>query len=128
MKRDPDLIRKLLVFFEDKSDCNRVEVGTIHIEGFDTILIQYHLDLMYEAGFLSGEPMRSSTSDRLIGVLPFRLTWKGHEFLDAARSNTIWNQAKEILGNKSLTLSFEALYQLLTKLASEALQLRESSV
>ena len=121
MKRDPDVIRELLIFFEEKLDSNLVAAKAININGHDSAIIQYHLDLMYEAGFLSGEPVRSSTSDRLAYILPFRLTWKGHEFLDAARNDTIWNKAKELLRTKSLTVSVEALYQLLTKLANEAL-------
>jgi hypothetical protein len=27
-------------------------------------------------------------------VLPFRLTWEGHEFLAAARDESIWKKAK----------------------------------
>lgn len=122
MKRDPELIRKLLIFFEDKPDCTLIDAKTIQIDGHDPVTIQYHLDLMYEAGFLSGEPLLSSSSDRLIGVVPSRLTWKGHEFLDAARNNTIWSQAKEMLRAKSMTVSIEVLQQLLSRIASEALK------
>lgn len=122
MKRDLETIRKLLIFFEEKSNSNLVEAKAITLDGQDPEVIQYHLDLMYEAGFLSGEPVRSSTSDRLAYFLPFRLTWKGHEFLDAARNDTIWSNAKEVLRTKSLTVSVEALYQLLIKLAKEALE------
>lgn len=122
MKRDPEIVRKLLIFFEEKTGDKLVEAKSISIDSHDTDTIQYHLDLMYEAGFLSCETANSSTSDRLIYALPFRLTWKGHEFLDAARNDTIWSKAKEVLGNKSLTVSFEVLNQLLTRLATDVLQ------
>lgn len=122
MKRDPELVRKLLIFFEDKADCELIEAKAIHIDDYDSATIQYHLDLMYEAGFLNGEPVWTERTERLIYFLPFRLTWKGHEFLDAARNETIWKKAKEVLGTESLTLSFESLYQLLVRLASEALK------
>ena len=121
MKRDPEIIRKLLLFFEEKPDVSLVEAKSIKVDGYDPGTIQYHIDLMYEAGFLSSETTSSSTSDRLIYALPFRLTWKGHEFLDAARSDTIWKKAKEVLGNKALTVSFEVLYKLLSRLATEDL-------
>jgi len=29
---------------------------------------------------------------------PLYLTWSGHEFLDAARENGLWKQAKELVG------------------------------
>lgn len=121
MKRDPELIRKLLLFFEERPDIGLIEAKSIGIEGHDPTTIQYHIDLMYEAGFLSCEPVSSSTSDRLIYALPFRLTWQGHEFLDAARSETIWKKAREILGNKALSVSFDVLYKLLSRLAAEHL-------
>jgi len=121
VKRDPEIIRKLLLFFEEKPDVSLVEAKSIKVDGYDPGTIQYHIDLMYEAGFLSSETTSSSTSDRLIYALPFRLTWKGHEFLDAARSDTIWKKAKEVLGNKALTVSFEVLYKLLSRLATEDL-------
>jgi len=121
MKRDPEIIRKLLLFFEEKPDVSHVEAKSIKIDDHDPDTIQYHINLMYEAGFLSCETANSSTSDRLIYALPFRLTWKGHEFLDAARNQTIWNKAREILENKAMTTSFDVLYKLLTRLATEAL-------
>lgn len=121
MKRDPEIIRQLLLFFEEKPDVSLMEAKSIKIDGHNPGTIQYHIDLMYEAGFLSCETANSSTSDRLIYALPFRLTWKGHEFLDAARSDTIWRKAREVLGSKALTVSFEVLYKLLSRLAEEDL-------
>jgi len=122
MKRDPELIRKLLIFFEDKKDDTLVDAKSVNIDNHDEDTIRYHMVLMCEAGFLSCEPTNSSTSDRLIDALPFRLTWKGHEFLDAARNDTTWSKAKEMLKSKSLTVSFEVLQKLLTHLATEGLR------
>jgi hypothetical protein len=122
MKRDPEIIRKLLLFFEEKPDVNLVDPKSITIDGHDSTTIHYHIDLMYEAGFLSCETAKSSISERLIYAIPFRLTWEGHEFLDAARSQTIWNKAREILKNKAMTTSFDVLYKLLTRLATEGLE------
>ena len=110
-----------MLFFEEKPDVGVVEAKSIEIEGHDTTTIQYHIDLMYEAGFPSCETVSSSTSDRLIYALPFRLTWQGHEFLDAARSDTIWKKARETLANEALTVSFEDLYKLLSRLGAEHL-------
>jgi len=100
MKRDPEVIRRLLLFFEEKPDVNLVEAKSVKIDGQDLATIQYHIDLMFEAGFLSYETANSSTSDRLIYALPFRLTWKGHEFLDAARSDTSGTRRENFLETK----------------------------
>lgn len=55
-------------------------------------MIKYHLVLLHDAGYLRCEPVRSSTSDRVIYVRPFDLTWQGHEFLDKIRNPRIWDE------------------------------------
>ncbi len=79
MKRNLELIRKLMLFFDDKSDFRPVEVP--QIPDCDEREIRYHLVLLYDAGFLRCEPSVSTTSDRVISVLPFDLTWQGPNFL-----------------------------------------------
>src|SRR5215831_542469 len=78
MTRDFELIRKLLVFFDEKPDSHPVELPSIGGD-YSEVQIKYHLVLMYESGFVNCEPIKSSTSDRTIRVIPFNLTWEGHE-------------------------------------------------
>lgn len=94
MKRDMDLVRDLLLFLEKKSRPAYISQVDIPIEGHSASEIQYHLNLIYQAGFINGEPIKSTTSDRVISVLPFDLTWQGHEFLDTVRDPEIWRRAK----------------------------------
>lgn len=80
MKRDLDLIRKLLIYFEEKPGPEVEESPAI--DGHDQSTVQYHLRLMYDAGLINCETKRSSsTPERIIRVCPFDLTWEGHEFL-----------------------------------------------
>lgn len=117
MKRDFDLIRKLLMFFEAKPGPEHVMVPPI--DGFDDLTIKYHLVLLYDAGFLRCEPVTSSTSDRVIYVLPFDLTWQGHEFLEKIRNETTWNKIKETILSKGGTFAFNIINELATRLALE---------
>lgn len=94
MKRNMDLIRHLLLYLEEKPDPSLVKAEDIVAEGFSAGEVQYHLNLMFQAGLINGEDVRSTTSARLISVLPFDLTWQGHEFLEAIRDPEIWRQAK----------------------------------
>ena len=94
MKRDMELVRELLLFLEDKPDPAHLEADRFPMPCRSPSEIQYHLNLLYQAGFLNGEPIKSSTSDRLIKVLPFDLTWQGHEFLETVRDPEIWRKAK----------------------------------
>ena len=94
MKRDLDLIRKLLVFFEERPHGGPIEIPPI--DGYSEMEIQYHLLLLHEAGFLRCERIRSSTDpDRVIRVIPFYLTWEGQEFLQSIKDDTVWRKAKE---------------------------------
>lgn len=115
MKRDMDLVRKLLFHFEEKPDAGHMKVPPI--EGYEESLIKYHCNLLYDAGLLNCEPVKSSTSDRVIYVLPFDLTWAGHEFLDKIRADTTWNRIKAQAKEKSLSLSFNIVTELAQRLA-----------
>jgi Hypothetical protein (DUF2513) len=54
-------------------------------------------------------------------AFPTRLTWDGHEFLDAARDDTRWQKAKRYIVEKGSGLSFEVLQGVLMKLMTDAL-------
>jgi hypothetical protein len=115
MQRDPDLIRALLLFFENRVEHSHVEVP--RIEGYEDETILYHLVLMYQAGLLACEPIRSSTSDRIIKVIPFDLTWDGHEFLDKIRSETVWRRILGTIKGKGGSLAFAVINRLATDFA-----------
>jgi hypothetical protein len=117
MRRDLDLIRKLLIFFEEKRDARHVEVPPI--EGFSELEIKYHLVLMYEAGLLQREAIKSSTSDRVIYVIPFELTWEGHEFLVKVRNDGVWRRVKDAVASKGGSLAFSVVNHLATRFALE---------
>jgi hypothetical protein len=117
MKRDFDLIRKLLMFFEDKPSSEHIDVPPI--EGFDDLTIKYHLVLLHDAGFLRCEPVKSSSSDRVIYVIPFDLTWQGHEFLEKIRNETTWKKIKETILSKGGFLAFNVINELATRLAMD---------
>jgi hypothetical protein len=114
MRRDFDLVRKLLVYFEEKPGPEHVEIPPI--EGYDELTIKYHLVLLYDAGLLRCEPVTSSSSDRVIYVLPFDLTWDGHEFLAKIRDNGLWQKTKDIILSKGGQLTFNTITTVATML------------
>ena len=115
MKRDMDLVRKLLTFFEQKPDLEHVEVPPI--EGYDDFTIKYHLVLLHDAGLLRCEPIRSSTSDRVIYVIPFDLTWQGHEFIGKVKDERVWEQVKSIVASKGGALTFDVVSEIAKRIA-----------
>lgn len=108
MKRDMDLVRELALWLERKDDHAVRKPQDIEIDGYSFGQIGYHLNRMYEAGLISGEVLKSkSTQDRIIEVWPFDLSWAGHEFVDSVRDPEIWAKTKagiHVAGGFSLDL------------------------
>src|SRR2546425_4985001 len=79
------------------------------IDGYDELTIKYHLVLLHDAGLLRCEPVRSSTSERVIYVLPFDLTWEGHEFLAKVRNEGVWKKIRSTVASKGGSLAFSEI-------------------
>jgi hypothetical protein len=123
MKRDMEVIRKLLMLFEEKADPAMVPKPNIGAE-YSEDVVQYHLRLMCQAGWLNYEADRSSTSDRLIRVYPFDLTWEGDEFLAKISADGVWPKPKAFVESKGGSVAFGVINQLATQLALEAAGLK----
>ena len=118
MKRDMELVRKMLLEIESRDD-----VLLPSDDPSDYRLIAYHLLLLREGGLIAGIDEIERPSGELIVQVKAqpRLTWAGHEFVDAARSETLWKEATEKTGSALGTVSFVVLTQLLAQLAKQRL-------
>ena len=119
MERDFELIRKLLEFFRDKDGPEYVLEPNVGDE-YSASKVQYNLRLMYQAGLLNCEVERSSTSDRIIRVIPFDLTWEGHEFLAKINSEGVWPKLRAFIASKGGSVAFAVVNEMATKLALKA--------
>lgn len=119
MKRDVDLIRQIILQAEQANE--KINVGAkFKVKGYDDILVAKHIELLVEAGLLKARLTRTDT-DGVVEAYVERLTWDGHEFLDAARNESVWNKAKVIIKEKVGTVSFEVLKTLLIKISKSLL-------
>lgn len=99
MKRDMDLVRDLLLYFEAKSETPGIHASNVRMDGFTETEVGLHLNIMAEAGLLICEPFRSSTNpERFIRTFVFDLSWQGHEYLDTIRDPKVWKSTKSALG------------------------------
>lgn len=104
MKRDMDLIRQILLLLES----DKYDGGEMKIDGYDSDAIGYHCWLALEAKLVQGTECTTYDS-RFNEALLTGLTWEGHEFIDKARSDTIWAKAKKLAIEKTGSLSLEAV-------------------
>ncbi len=82
----------------------------------------YHMALCIEAGLIDGEMVRDSNGYPA-ATAAIRLTWKGHEFLDAARNDKVWKKAGEHIKKSGVQVTMTLLEELLKKLLKEAMGL-----
>lgn len=117
VKRDMDLIRKILLTVEENPSDSVPRMPTL--SGWSDDTVAYHLVLLKEAGFVDGT--KSSAMGRPTSYMMIRLTWPGHEFLDAARDDTVWNKAKATIGAKITSVSMDVLIAVLTSITKAQL-------
>jgi hypothetical protein len=95
VKRDLGLIRELLLRLESlpmgmyAAETISPDNPKIAVEGYDQEQIAYHLSLLQERGLIE-----VPDSQPLIGIVFTRLSWEGHDFLDAVRDPEIWRKTK----------------------------------
>ena len=122
MKRDMNLLRSILLRVEETN-----ELGDREDYSTDEWTFCEHVRLLDECGFIGGvvvsEALGSPAPPSLTLITQPRLTWEGHEFLDAARNPRIWAKALEKMAGATGTVSIAVLTAVLTALAKESLGL-----
>ena len=119
MKRDMDLARSILFVIEASKDDPRgwvEDLGTFG--GHSDTEVSYHVKLLYEAGFIEADDL-STAGEGNFRWLAKQLTWEGHEFLDAARKDSLWERAKRQTFEKTGGLSLELLKAVLINLGKQ---------
>jgi hypothetical protein len=118
MKRDMDLIRSILLELEASQKPmyfnNPKNIYRKLENRYDLKQIWYHLELLEDACLI----VFVENEDEIIEYAPSkyehprelgRMTWEGHEFLEAAKNEPHWNRAKEIIKEKGSGLTFDIL-------------------
>ncbi len=110
MKRDLDLVRLILKELEEElppgQSCNGVQ-----IDGYDRPTVNAHLELMIDADLIDGKPLHAMTG--IIDVMVNRITWKGYDFIAAAKDDTVWEKTKTAAVKRAGSITFDVLLELL---------------
>lgn len=122
MKRNMDLVREILLTIEQHESGSAPQDFTV--EGFTREEVGFHVMIMAEAGLVDAFDVRTQHDPSPIWH-PRAITWKGYEFLDAARNPTVWAKAKSQVAAVGGGVGLPLLHELLTKLISKRLGLDE---
>ena len=112
MKRDLDLIRKILLSIESGKEED--------LSDYAPEVCNYHRALVIEAGLALGH-IHEGANGMPDAVLIQRLTWEGHEYLDAIRSEDIWEKTKRTFKQQGLAMTLELVKTVALKVATDLL-------
>ena len=118
MKRDMDLIRTIMLHLESFPDAD-LNLEEVVIEGHGDETVLGHLLLLREAGFIEMIYERFGGGESQIFI--HRITWAGHEFLEAVRNETIWAKSTKVIMSAGVGLGWPLLQAVLRAKAAEHL-------
>ena len=107
MKRDMNLIRELLLHIENSNDGRSCLV--FPPKDYSAEETDYHLLLLRDAGFIEAN-VAESFDGTSISVK--RMTWEGHDFLDAIRPTQVWDRVQGRITGVMDSAAFEIVKRL----------------
>lgn len=81
--------------------------------------ILYHAALAIEAGLLHGV-CTHNVEGHVVSATLQKLTWAGHDFLDAARNESVWKSVKAKIAKVGGAWTFEVVKALLVEAVKRA--------
>jgi hypothetical protein len=116
MKRDLELIRKILLVVEDEQPQSLPDESSERIG--------YHVQLLLDAGFVEGKVMWSQVGEAYIphGYVVQRITMAGHDYLDSVRDPKVWTKTKSVLENVGGSAALEVVKDVAVKITAELIK------
>lgn len=104
MKREMDLIRAVVLAAESGNPNGS-------ITGYTDEQVRYHRALAIEANLLKGRVHKPSTylTDIPDDVVILGITYDGHDFIDAIREDSKWDQVKQLLLEAGKQITIETI-------------------
>jgi len=107
MKRDMDVIRKIILCVRDADDI------VSSVDGIEKQVFGFHVQLLEEAKLVHSSILTDG-SGKTVNARILRLTWQGQDFADAIVDNTIWKKAKDNIIKPSASWTFSILLDYLS--------------
>ncbi len=119
MKRNMDLVREILLQVEATEAGKQIELD---IPDAGEEEIGQHVELMIGHGLIEGKtvPRGTGAAHSIAAYWINSMTWEGHDFLEAARNDTIWEKAKKKCVEATGGLALDALKTCLVEFGKEA--------
>lgn len=125
MKRDMELVIRILKVIEEYSYTSRSLSLSLEDEGYEDMIVQYHIRIMAEASLIVIDDVSTFAGGQ---YYINGMTWLGHDFLDSARNEKVLIAAKEKAESKGFdfkSLPIDVIKELLTEGAKNLLECNE---
>ena len=117
-----EIVREILLAVEDQ-DASKVFQFLPNEDESNSAFLE-HVSLLIDEDFLTGKVLRGAQMQiAAIAITPPGLTWSGHDFLDVARSDSVWITAVEKVKDAGGSITFDLMKTLLKKIAAQQLGL-----
>lgn len=117
MKLNPDCIRDVLIAMENQPFNHQIDFDDFVplLSSYSSDDIEYTCLKLKEAGFIRATTSSDCESDIVVSLID--ITYSGHQFLNDIRSDTVWNNVKEV-SKKVGSHSVSAISQIATGVIS----------
>jgi Hypothetical protein (DUF2513) len=100
MKRDMDLIRKIMLVIEEHPSAYAPD--KIVVDGYSEEQVGFHIYQLLQSGLIEGIETTNSGSSGPEAIATC-LTPAGYDFIDAIRSDTVWSKVKSYIKEKGIS-------------------------
>lgn len=107
MKRDMELVRKILLFIEDHHE--GTSLINLKLDGYDKTTVAEHCKIMFDYGLLEHFKPYPADNDPYNMFAVGGLTWEGFDYLDKIRDDSMWGLVKNKLKEHGLPVLIDTV-------------------
>jgi hypothetical protein len=100
MKRDMELVRKILFVLDNHESDKPMCPADIQVEGCEREAVRYHLEIMVDSGLLKTHSREIKDPKSIFNRVPFSpmysMSWEGHDFIEKSRDPKRWESAMKV--------------------------------
>ena len=100
MKRDMDLIRRIVLAIRDHDERPSASEVQALVRNEDNGIFSYHIQLLIQSAMMTG--VDTGVRKDRYGMASLALTWAGHDFADNIANDGVWASAHETLADAEL--------------------------
>ncbi len=106
MKRDMELIRKILFTIEEQYEPGDGYIFGLKIDGYDMKMVAEHCDLLYQQGLVKTYKPQFG-DDTIVAFSVGNITTRGYDYLELIRNDDVWEKTKAEIEEKKFPKTIE---------------------